>query len=428
MTWNKTYLKSLQNFHDDQLRAWQAERLDVFLSQGFPHHKVESWKYTNVAEIEKRSFSFDESVDFNISNFILDDVYRVVFVNGHFSSALSDLSQLSSGVLLSSLKIIQRDMAKNLINETGYETPFSLLNDSIFQDGLFLYVPKNCQLKKPIYLIYLTEPTRSLIMSQTRHLIIIEEKAEAIIFENYQGANNITYFNNLVTQVHVKASANLHLYKLQQEGDKAFHIANTKIHQARDSQVMSCHITMGGSLSRDDLNYSLDESGASCQLFGFYHLKGNHHIDNHSCIDHRVSHCMSQQNYKGIVADQSRAVFNGKIVVHPNASQTEARQTNKNLLLSTEAEVDTKPELEIYNDDVKCSHGATVGQLNDVALFYLQSRGIDRVEAENMLTYAFANEIVEALPHPLITEYIQKSITQQLSIRHCSRGAPRHHA
>lgn len=426
MTWNKTYLKSLQNLYNDQLSAWQTERLDIFLSQGFPHRKAESWKYTNVKEIEKQSFLFDEPVDCDISNSILDDVHRVVFINGHFSSALSDLSKLSSEVLLSSLKMIQYDTIKNLINETSYETPFSLLNDSIFQDGLFLYVPKNCRLEKPIYLIYLTKPTQSLIMSQTRHLIIIEEKAKAIIFEDYQGANDITYFNNLVTQVHIKASANLHLYKLQQEGNKAFHIANTKIHQARDSQMISCHVAMGGLLSRDDLNYSLDESGASCQLFGFYHLKGNHHIDNHSCVDHRVSHCMSQQNYKGIIADRSCAVFNGKIVVHPNANQTKAHQTNKNLLLSTEAEVDTKPELEIYNDDVKCTHGATVGQLNDAALFYLQSRGIDHIVAENMLAYAFANEIIEALPDPLIAKYIQKSITQRLSTRQYSQRACYH--
>lgn len=427
MTWNETYLKSLQDLNHDQLCAWRAERLDAFLSQGFPNRKVENWKYTNVTEIEKQSFSFDEPVDCDISNFILDDVHRVVFVNGHFSSALSDLSQLPAEVLLSSLKMAQDEMLKNLINETSYETPFSLLNDSCFQDGLFLYVPKNCQLEKPIHLIYLTKPTRSLMMSQTRYLIIIEEKAKAIIFEDYQGANDITYFNNLVTQVHTKASANLHLYKLQQEGNEAFHIANTVIHQARDSQVMSCHVAMGGSLSRDDLNYSLDESGASCRLFGFYHLKGNHHIDNHSRIDHRVSRCISQQNYKGIVADRSRAVFNGKIVVHPNAGQTGARQTNKNLLLSTEAEVDTKPELEIYNDDVKCTHGATVGQLNDEALFYLQSRGIDRVAAEHMLACAFANEIVEALPHPLIAECIQKSITQWL-VTPCCQGAWCHHA
>lgn len=417
MTWNETYLKSLQNLRNDQLCIWQTERLNAFLSQGFPNHKVENWKYTNVAEIEKQSFLFDELVDCDVSNFILDDVHRVVFINGHFSSALSDLSQLPSEVLLSSLKMIQYKMIKNLINETSYETPFSLLNDSFFQDGLFLHVPKNCQLEKPIHLIYLTKPTQPLMMSQTRHLIVMEEKAKAIIFEDYQGANDTTYFNNLVTQAHVKASANLCLYKLQQEGNEAFHIANTIIHQAQDSQVMSCHAAMGGSLSRDDLNYSLDESGASCQLFGFYHLKGNHHIDNHSCIDHRVSRCISQQNYKGIIAGQSRAVFNGKIVVHPNASQTWACQTNKNLLLSTEAEIDTKPELEIYNDDVKCTHGATVGQLNDETLFYLQSRGIDRIAAEHILTYAFANEIVEVLPHPLIAEYIQKNITQRLAKR-----------
>ncbi|ABS76820.1 Fe-S cluster assembly protein SufD [Coxiella burnetii] len=416
--WNESALRALQN-QNSQWHPWQKEQLKTFLLHGFPHRKVENWKYTNVTPIAEQAFSFGENTDADIADFILPDAYRLVFINGHFAPRLSDLSGLPSAVQMTSLKNIQRDIQNELAIKKDYQTAFSLMNDALFQDGLFLQVPKDCYLEKPIHLIHLSKPTASLTMSQIRHVILLEENAKAVIFEEYQGTNGVAYFNNVVTQIKVNSAAHLELYKLQQEGDRAFHIANTSIHQNRHSQVTSGHIAMGSELSRDDLNYSLDEAGASCQLLGFYYLNDGCHVDNHTRIDHRVSHCTSQQNYKGILADKSRAVFNGKIIVQPNAKQTSAHQTNKNLILSSDAEVDTKPELEIYNDDVKCTHGATVGQLNEEAIFYLQSRGINRGAAEHLLTCAFANEVVEMLPNKVIADRIQQLVTDRLATPYC---------
>ena len=420
-SWNESALSALQN-QNSQWYLWQKEQLKTFLLQGFPHRKIENWKYTNVGSIAEQAFSFAEKTDAKIANFILTDAYRIVFVNGHFVPRLSNLLGLPSEVQLTSLKNIQRDIQTELTVKEDYQTAFSLMNDALFQDGLFLQVPKNCCLEKPIHLLHLSKPTALPTMSQIRHVILLEANAKAVVFEEYHGTNGVAYFNNVVTQIKVNSAAHLELYKSQQEGDRAFHIANTSVYQKRHSQVTSGHIAMGSELSRNDLNYSLDGAGAFCQLLGFYCLNDGCHVDNHTRIDHRVAHCSSQQNYKGILAGKSRAVFNGKIIVQPNAKQTTAHQTNKNLILSPEAEVDTKPELEIYNDDVKCTHGATVGQLNEEAIFYLQSRGINRAAAEDLLTCAFANEVVEMLPNKVIADRIQQLVTDRLGTPYC-RGA-----
>ena len=410
--WNESSLQALQN-QDSPWYPWQKEQLKTFLLNGFPDRKVESWKYTNVSCISEQVFSFNKRTNANISRFILDNLYRVVFINGYFEPKLSNLSELPSEIQLTSIRNIQENI-ENKLTTKDYQTPFSLMNDALFQDGLFLRVPKDCHLEKPLHLIYLSESAIPLSMSQTRNIIFLEENAKAVIFEEYHGMNDVVYFNNMVTQIDVKMAAHLEFYKLQQEGNHAFHIANTSIHQDRHSQVTSCYVTLGGKMSRDDLNYSLDKVNASCQLLGFYYARNGCHVDNHTLTDHRAPHCGSQQHYRGILVDKSRAVFNGKIIVHPYAKKTTAHQTNKNLILSSDAEIDTKPELEIYNDDVKCTHSATVGNLNKEVIFYLQSRGINRSTAENLLTYAFANEVVEMLPNKLIADCIYQYISDCL--------------
>ena len=424
--WNESNLRAMQN-KNNSWYAWQKERLKVFLLQGFPQRKLENWKYTSVSPISEQLFTFSKITDskvadIDITSYVLDDVYRLVFINGNFVPCLSDLSKLPPEVQLTSLNTVQREIQNQLTMLKDYQTPFSVMNDALFQEGLFVHIPKNCCLEKPIHLIYLSQPTVSMSMSQIRHLIILEENTKATIFEDYHGVNDSVYFNNIVTQINVGSSAQLEFYKLQQEGDKAFHIANTVIHQNYCSQVTSCYITLGSKLSRDDLNYSLDESSASCQLLGFYYINEKCHVDHHTRINHRAAHCSSQQNYKGILTNQSRGVFNGKIIVHQSAKQTIAHQTNKNLILSLGAEVDVKPELEIYNDDVKCTHGATIGQLSKELLFYMQSRGIHRSTAEYLLTCAFANEVLEMLSHKIVAERIQQKITEYLTTLQCQRS------
>ena len=421
--WSESRLKRLQSQNSKSLQTWQRKQLKTFLSTGFPNCKIENWKYTDVTPIASQTFSFGELVDCDIAKFVIKDTYRMVFINGHFAPTLSNLIQLPSEVQLTSLKAVLKENRKEALGEIpSYQTPFSLLNDGLFQDGIFLRISKNCQLEKPIHLLYLMKPNFSLAMTQTRHLILLKENANATLLEEYHGIYSTTYFNNIVTQINVGPSANLVFYKLQEENDYSFHIANTQIRQARNSQVITCHVSLGGILGREDLNYALEGRNASCQSLGFYHLRGSRHIDNHTRIDHSIGGCVSQQIYKGIISDKSRAVFNGKIFVHPEAKKTIAHQINKNLVFSNEAEVNTKPELEIYNDDVNCTHGATVGQLNEEALFYLRSRGIDRATAERLLACAFASEIIEKLPHKIIAERIHQRIIKRLALLNCLWG------
>lgn len=422
--WSESRLKKLQSQNGKSLQTWQREQLQAFLLTGFPNAKIENWKYTDVTPIASQTFSLvGESVDCNIANFIMRDFHRIVFINGHFAPTLSNLTGLPDEVQLTSLKTVLKKNRKQLLWEMPkHQTPFSLLNDSLFQDGMFLCVPKNCQLEKPIHLLYVMKPNCSFTMTQTRHLIFLGKNSNTVLLEEYHGIHPITYFNNIVTQINVGSSANLVFYKLQEENDYSFHIANTRIYQARNSQVTTCHISLGGILGREDLNYALEGHNASCQLLGFYHSKDGQHIDNHTRIDHSIDGCTSQQIYKGIISGKSRAVFNGKIFVHPKAKKTIAHQINKNLVFSNEAEINTKPELEIYNDDVKCTHGATVGQLNEESLFYLRSRGINRATAEQMLSCGFAGEIIEKLPHKSIAERMYQRIIKHLALLNCLGG------
>jgi Fe-S cluster assembly protein SufD len=388
------------------LYVWKTQQLRQFIARGFPHRKIENWKYTNVSAIAKQAFTLASSAGqrTDLQQLMLENAHVIVFINGQYSAQLSQINDLPPGVKLTELKLVidQDQWQQKLSIDETYQTSFSLLNDGLFTNGLFLYLSPGVHVERPIQLIYFTDMNAKQAMTHTRHLIIAAKDSQAVIVEEYVGVNEITYFNNIVTQVEADENANLQLYKLQREGDNAFHIANTIIQQQQNSSVASYHLSVGGKLVRDDLNYSLQQKNAACQLLGFYQLRDEQHIDNHTRIDHRMPQCTSQQNYKGIVDDNAHAVFNGKIIVHVGAAKTNAMQSNKNLLLAKTAAVDTKPELEIYADDVRCTHGATVGQLDPQALFYLRSRGIEQSAAIKMLTAAFAQEFLAAIPHAVI--------------------------
>lgn len=398
--WNYASLSQWQRTPVARLRDWQLQQLVAFHSVGFPHRKVENWKYTNIAPIAKQAFGIAETkIVENVDHLKIEHAHAIVFVNGYFCKALSHLPM---GVELSD---INND--ENLMIEKNYQTPFSLINDGLFSNAWCLRIAKGLILEQPIQLIYVTDKAAAQTMSHPRLLVCIEENAYAVMVEEYVGDDETVYFNNVVNQVEVKANAHLQWYKLQREGCSGFHVANTIIQQHADSIVKHYSIAIGGVLARDDLNYELVGKNAQCELMGFYHLKNNQLIDHHTRVDHKASHCLSRQNYKGIVDDQAKAVFNGKIKVHEKAEKTQAYQTNKNILMAKTAEVNTKPELEIYADDVKCTHGATVGQLDEEALFYLRSRGVEKSLAEKMLTMAFSSEIIEAIPHKGIAEKIK---------------------
>jgi len=402
---------------------WQRAQLHDFISQGFPTRKHERWKYTNVSAIAKQSFALPQNTSSkaDINSLKLEGAHTIVFINGCYAADLSTLNGLPKEVTILDIKtaIVEERMNHALQIPTQYNTAFSSLNAGLMTDGLFLSIPKNIHIEQPIHLIYLQTDER-VLMNHPRHFIDVHENSEVILFEEYVGQTNTPYFNNIVTQINASQNARVKHFKLQNESQQAFHIANTIISQQRDSIVSTMNIATGGLLSRDDLNYALNESGAQCRLLGLYYLDGERHIDNHSRVDHSVPQCSSEQNYKGIVDGKSRAVFNGRVIVHEGALKTKALQSNQNLLLSRTAEIDTKPELEIYTDDVQCSHGATVGRLDEQALFYLRSRGIDSDMAHHLLTCAFASGILDQIQQPVIAAKFNKHVVSQLATKHCS--------
>jgi len=414
-TWQIDQLLTLQSNDRSSLGLWQTKQLHHFAMTGFPHRKMENWKYTSVSDIAKQAFTLATPATVSmaaIAPFMIADAYVIVFVNGHFAPALSRIQDLPVGVTLTELKSVikQATWQKKLLTPEIYQTPFSLLNDGLFHNGLFVALAAGVCVDRPIQLLYWTDASAQAQMSHPRHLIIAAENSQATIVEEYMGADATLYFNNVVNQVFVGADANLHWYKLQNEGNQAFHVANTIVQQQQGSAMTSYQFTAGAQLAREDLNYALQQTQAQCLLNGFYQLNNTQHADHHTRIDHHVPNCQSQQNYKGIMDDRSHAVFNGKVIVHANAIKTQATQSNKNLLLSRTANVDTKPELEIYADDVRCTHGATVGQLDQQALFYLRSRGIAQPLAEKILMSAFAHEIIDAIPHDFMIEKIKQTV------------------
>ncbi len=409
------------------VRRVRDSGLSRFREVGFPTPRDEDWKYTNVRPIAKQPFApaldSHNGIDATrleiLENNVLDS-YRCVFVNGHFAPGLSDLDQLPSGVVVMSLKDALNYRAEELETELGRCAPsqlhgFAALNTAFLTDGAYIRIGRDCTLQRPIELIYVsTGDSEQPQVSYPRNLAIAETGSRAVILERYVSLEQSRYLTNAITELVARMSAKVDYYKLQEESAKAFHVCGLFLHQDRDSTVTTNNIAMGGAIARTDLHVSLNDVGAHSTLNGLYIGMGKQHIDNHTQVDHRVARCTSDEFYKGVLAGRSRAVFHGRIVVHQDAQHTDAQQRNNNLLLSRDAEVDTKPQLEIYADDVKCSHGATVGQLDPDSIFYLRSRGIDETSARSLLTYAFANDVINRFAIASIRHELEHHLTQTL--------------
>ncbi|MEK7341221.1 MAG: Fe-S cluster assembly protein SufD, partial [Candidatus Binatota bacterium] len=277
------------------------------------------------------------------------------------------------------------------------EHAFVALNTALMRDGAFVYVPAGEMVKEPIQLLFISVAGKEATVSHPRNLIVIGRGGQATVVESYCGVEEEIYFTNAVTEIVVGENGVGEHYKVQREGGKAFHIATLQARLERNSNFSSHSISLGGALVRNEVNAVLDGEGGECTLNGLYMVSGGQHVDNHTRIDHVKAHCNSRELYKGVLDGKSRGVFSGKIYVHEGAEKTDAKQTNNNLLLSQEALIDTKPQLEIYNNDVKCAHGSTIGQLDQDAIFYLRSRGISREDARNLLTYAFASDVISRI-------------------------------
>jgi Fe-S cluster assembly protein SufD len=294
------------------------------------------------------------------------------------------------------------------------DNAFTALNTALVESGAFIHVPKGVNASTPIHLLFLMDENEAPTVSFPRLLVVAEEGSSATVIESYASAGESSYFTNAVVEIKLADTARLNYYKVQRENAKAFHIATTNAELGRNSSFNSTTITLGAGLSRHNINVALNHEGAECWVDGLYIVGEGQHTDTHSLIDHRQPHCTSHQLYKGILDGKSRAVFNGKVFVRRDAQQTDALQTNRNLLLSPDARVDTKPQLEIFADDVKCAHGATVGQLEEEELFYLESRGLHTDLARNLLTYGFAEEVIEKIKIESIKAELDELVLNRL--------------
>ena len=391
------------------LQAIRQTAMERFGELGFPTPRQEEWKYTRVDFTRKMAFTPAASELNGLTADQLDQLTfgnlecpRLVFVDGHYREGLSSLQALPSQIQVRSLSEVLREnpdaVKPHLTRYAGYqEHAFVALNTAFIQDGAFVHIPEGSRIQEPIHLLFVSTASGAATVSHPRNLIVLDDDSEAVVLESYVGLDHRPYFTNLVTEIAVGENATLDHYKLHRESDEAFHIATLQIHQDRSSNVRTFDVTLGGALTRNEVNGVLAGEGAECALDGLYLVREGQHVDNHTRLEHAKPHCDSREVYKGILDDQATGVFHGRIVVEPDAQKTDSKQTNANLLLSDEAVIYTKPQLEIYADDVKCTHGATVGQLDENALFYLRSRGIDTTTARSLLIYAFASQATDRI-------------------------------
>lgn len=389
----------------ENVRALRHQGLARFEELGFPTMRQEEWCKTNVAPIARASFRRAESDPNTLSASRIDpfrvpDCLDLVFVNGRFAPALSNLAELPEGVFAGSLAQALAEHPDLVTPYLGRHAdpghPFVALNTAHIADGLFIYVPRGTLVEKTIHALFLgSGEDGDAIVSYPRNLIVAEESSELTVIESYGGLPGERYFTCPVTECVGAANSVVDHYRLGQESLDAFHVASQKIHLGRDANFVTHSINHGGALVRNDIQAYLDGEGISCTMIGLYLARGKQHVDHQMRVDHAKPHCHSYELFKGILEDNARAVFNGRIYVHQDAQKTDANQSNRNLLLSKNALVHSNPQLEIFADDVRCTHGSTTGHLNDEAVFYLRSRGIGEEAAKSLLTYAFAVEVLD---------------------------------
>ena len=398
-----------------------------FAEQGFPKLSDEDWRFTNVAPIAKLNFSLAGQAVVNgaETEVLTDSVFaalpghRLVFVNGFFSAKLSSIKAVTGGVRIESLAaalakdaaLIEKHLGK-YAHTAG--NAFAALNQALFADGAFIFVPSGVTVAEPVQLIYISSAKKSGETALPRNLIIAEANSKVTVVESYLTTASVAYLTNAVTEIVAGDNAFIEHVKVQDEAAEAFHIATIAGEFGRASNVSVHSFALGAKISRNNIRTKLAGEGLECILNGLYLTKDEQLADHHMIVEHAQPHCASHEYFNGILDDKSKGVFHGRILVREIAQKTDAKQTNKNLLLSDDASADTKPQLEIYADDVKCTHGATIGQLNEESIFYLRSRGMSQDTARQMLIHAFAGEIIERIKCEPAREVIDKLVWDRL--------------
>ena len=401
--------------------AWLAERREAgrsaWSASQKPTRKTEAWKYTSLHRLEQpfTAVSAAAEPEIDLPEFGGE---RLHFVDGHLQGSVSDIT-LPEGVTL--VRFADADDAQSQRIQSLLGTAvrndqhlFANLNDATLADGLFLEIAAGATLEQPLHIVHSTTHREPAFSVSQRLLVAVGDNGSASVIEHFQGESPAA-FTNGITELLLGSGARLSHCRLHLEQGGAMHVGGVHAVLERDSTLDSFHLALGSDLKRVDLVVEYAGPGAHCDLNGIYLLRGSEHVDYHSCIEHAVPHCTTDEVFRGIIGDEARAVFNGRIHIHPDAQKTRAELSNKNLLTSTSAEINTKPELEIYADDVQCAHGATVAQLDEGMLHYLRTRGVARDEAEVMLSYGFINELVEALDNQALKDFLHPILAQRLS-------------
>ncbi|NBD07629.1 Fe-S cluster assembly protein SufD [Corallococcus silvisoli] len=406
------------------LRSLRAEGLGQFQARGLPTSKDEEWKYTPVSTLSAHPFqpvrdvSAGDDVAQAVARLALPGP-RLVFVDGRFVPALSVLAGLPRGVVLKPLSQALREDGALLEETLGQRAraaahAFTSLNAALLEEGALLTLAPRALSEVPVQLLFLARGGDGPVLASPRVVVVAGEGSEATLVETYASLGAGATFTNAVTEVSLGDNASLRHFKLQAEGDSAVHLGGLYSRQGRDSRFQSHAFSFGGALARNEVHAAFAGEGGECVLNGLFVGRGTQHLDNRTDLDHAVPHCTSRELYKGVLDDRARGTFHGKIRVREDAQKTDASQTSRNLLLSEGAQVDARPQLEIFADDVKCAHGTAVGRLDDTALFYLRSRGISRLDAERMLTQAFASELVRAVPEGPVRARVEELLAWKL--------------
>lgn len=396
-----------------------------FENVGFPNKKMEDWRFTNTGQIINNDFEFakdGQKIEKDIlSKFIIPKLKTnlIVLINGEYSNENSKIisgdKDLIAGSLKHALKNNNNIAEKYFAEYADYKTDgFTALNTAVAEDGAFIYIPSGCEPKEPFTILNILDSRKHKVMGQPRNLIVAGKNSKAHIIEEYYSIGEKDSFSNVVTEIHTDENSNLQYYKIQNEELNSVHVGTTQVFQEKNSIFDSVTVSWGGSVIRNNLNSYLNGENIECNFKGLYFITGKQHADNHTLVDHAMPNCNSNEFYKGIIGEKADGVFNGKIMVRKDAQKTNAYQMNRNILLSSDAVINSKPQLEIYADDVKCSHGATTGQIDKEQLFYLKARGIGEREGRKLLLYAFANEIIEDIQIEELRIYLEEKLSRKL--------------
>ena len=405
------------------VRVIREAAIASFAARGFPTLKDEDWKYTNVSSLARQTFRRSGRVTGvsreSLAPFALPEAIELVFVNGHLEPSLGSRHPVLEGIEVGSLMAAADEEPEEVQKQLGKHAsfaqhPFVALNTAFWHDGAYLHVPANEVLERPLHLLFLSAPGGEPTVSHPRNLLVLEPQSQATVIETYAGIGEDPSFTNAVTEVVVGEGAHLERYKVQRETERAHHLGTTQYVQGRDAQITDHSVSFGGALVRSDVNAAFAAQGGSLTLNGLFSAGGGQFVDNHTKIDHAHPHGTSAELYKGILDGRARGVFHGNVLVRAGAAKTNARQTNRNILLSTEARMDSIPGLEIHHNDVKCTHGSSIGRVDEQAVFYLRSRGIDEVTAKSLLVFAFTSDLLAAMKVTAVRDRVARLLMERL--------------